>query len=174
MERYKKSWPFVTIRIFAILNFLMGLVGLAALVISLAARVRYNPWPQDPQYLAQAYYSRVVINILFLVLTILAGVYLWRVKRRGWTVCKILFIGEILYFFIGWFDFVLFWIMGEQASVVSMAFGASGGTGNMGTAIQTITGYPVIALIGLKIAYSRLGHAPTSTAERAPVLSPRG
>jgi hypothetical protein len=156
MKVKKALWPAVTIRIFAVLNLLLGLEGLAALLHSLTNGLVYDPWSQDPLYYAQAYYFRSAINLVFVVFTILGGLYLWRVDRRGWTVCKVLFIGEIAYFFLGWFDFVFYWVLGEQARAVRMALAASAGTGNMGTVLQTITGYPVIALIGLKIAYSKL------------------
>jgi hypothetical protein len=168
MKVHAKSWPAATIRAFAILNLLMGLEGLAALLDSVITRLTCDPWPQDPPYLAQAYYMRSAINLVFVILTIVSGVYLWRLRRRGWTMCKVLFIGQIAYFFIDWFDFLLSWVMGEQGALLSRAFGASGGTGNMGTAIQTITAYPVIALIGLMIAYGRLGHARTSMVDTAP------
>ena len=163
MQPHKKKWPAIVIRVFGVLNVLMGLIGVAALMTSLILRLQFDPWPQDPLYLAQAYYIRSGINLVFVVLTILGGIYLLRVQQRGWTVCKVLFFGEIAYFFVGWYDFLLYWALGDQARLILKAFGASGGTGNMGTGIQIITGYPVIALIGLSIAYARLRHAPTST-----------
>ncbi len=174
MKTDKKLWPAVIIRIFAALNFLMGLVGLAALLTSVRTRLTFDPWPQNPLYLAQAYYIRSGINVVFVALTVLGGVYLWRLSRRGWTVCKVLFIGQIAYFFIGWFDFLLFWPMGDRASLVSMAFGASAGTGNMGIVFQTITGYPVIALIALKLAYRRLLGGTASAARGGLPGSPPG
>jgi len=175
MEPYKKPWPAVTIRVFAVLNLLLGLEGFASLLNSVTLRLTYDPWPQDPPYLAQAYYFRSAINLVFIVLTILGGLDLWRVDRRGWTVCKVLFIGQIAYFFLlDGFAFLLLWPMGGRASLVSMALGASAGTGNMGTALQTITGYPVIALIGLKIAFGRLPRVPTSPVGTTPTASPTG
>ena len=165
--RSKRSWPAVAIRVFAVLNLLMGLVGLAALSGSIANTLKYNLWDQDPPYYAQAYYIRSGINLVFVILTILGAFHLWHVRRRGWAMCKVLFIGQIAYFFIGWFDFLLYWILGDRAALVLKAFGASGGTGNMGTAIQIIAGYPVIALIGLKIAFGRLSRVPTP-GERTP------
>jgi len=172
METDKKSWPPVTIRIFAGLNLLMGLVGLILLLGSVRTTLTFDPWSQDPPFYAQAYYIRTGINVVFLVLTILGAVHLWRLRRRGWTVCKVLFIGQIAYFFIDWFDFLLLWPMGDRASALSMAFAASAGTGNMGTNLQTITGYPVIALIALKIAYGRLLRGSTSAAGATPPSSP--
>jgi hypothetical protein len=172
MEPHKKSWPAVTIRVFAILNLVLGLQGFAALINSVTLRLTYNPWPQDPVYLAQAYYGRCAINFLFIVLTIIGGVYLWRVQRRGWTVCKVLFIGQIAYFFLDWFEFALLLPFGERAPLVSMALGASAGTGNIGISLQTLTGYPVIALIVLKIAYDRVPGAPPSPTAGSTPASP--
>jgi hypothetical protein len=158
MPPHKTSWPTVTIRVFAVLNLLMGLAGFAALLDSVVIRLTYDPWKQNPPYLAQAYYFRSAINLLFVMLTILGGIYLWRLHRRAWGICKVLFIGQIAYFFLEWYDFPLLMLFGEKAPLVSMALEASRGTGNMGTAFQTLTGYPVIALIGLKIAFGRLQH----------------
>jgi hypothetical protein len=174
METDKKSWPAVIIRIFAAINLLMGLVGLVALWASVRTTLKFDPWSQDPPFYAQAYYTRSGINVVFVVLTILGGLYLWRLGRRGWTVCKVLFIAQIVYFFIGWFDFLLPLAMGDRASAVSRAFGACRGTGDMGTNLQVITGYPVIALIGLKIAYGRLLRGTTSAPGATTPSSPTG
>lgn len=156
-----RSWPAVVIRVFAVLNLLMGVLGLAALSLTLATRLAYEPWKQDPPYDAQAYYVRSFINVLFVILTILGAYHLWHVRRRGWAICKVLFLGEIAYVFINWLDFLLYWVMGDRADLILTAFGATAGIGNMGTSFQIITGYPVIALIGLKIAFGRLSRAET-------------
>ncbi len=169
MEPHKPSWAAVTIRVFAVLNLLMGLVGFAALLTTIVTRLSYGPWPGEPPYYVQAFYFRSTLNLLFVVLTILGGVYLWRVHCRGWTICKVLFLGQIAYFFLDWFDFPLVLFFGNKASLISKALAASKGTGNMGTALQTITGYPVIALVGLKIAFGRLQR---SRASATPLAAP--
>ena len=170
----KKSWPTTIIRTFAVLNLLMGLWGLYALVSSVNNTLRYSPWDQDPPYYAQAYYARSAINLVFVILTILGGIYLWRVDWRGWKVCKPLFIGQIIYFFLSLLGSVLLLATGERGRLVSRALAASEGTGNMGTTLQTITGYPVIALIGLWIAYGKLRRVPTSTTSATSTASPSG
>jgi hypothetical protein len=174
MELQQKRWPATTIRVFAILNLLFGLEGLAALIDSVSTRLMHDPWPQEPLYLAQAYYIRSGINLFFVALTLGSGIYLWRLHGRAWTMCKVLFIGEILYFLDWWHDLPLYLAIPERASLISRAFGATVGTGNMGINLQTLTGYPVIALIGLKIAFSKLPRAPTSTPETTPAPSPSG
>ncbi len=172
MEPYRKAWPARTIRVFAILNLLMGLFGLFAVLNSVAVALRFEPWSQDPLYYAQAYYIRSAINFVFVLLTLLGGIYLWRVDRRGWAICKVLFFGQIAYFLLNWLKYLVLWPMGDEAPIVSRALGASAGTGNMGTGLQTITGYPVIALIGLKIAFSRLGRPPIPKADIGSAPSP--
>jgi hypothetical protein len=164
MEPHKRLWPVVTIRVFAVLNLLMGLAGFYALLSSIVIRLTYDPWPQNPLYLAQAYYFRSAINLFFVTLTILGGIYLWRVHPRGWTICRVLFISQIAYFFLDGFDFPLLLLLRDKASLVSRALAATAGTGNMGTAFQTLTGYPVIALIGLKIAFGKLQRSRASAA----------
>ena len=164
----RKSWPAVTIRVFAVLNLLMGLLGFAALLDSIIRRLMYNPWPQEPPYLAQAYYVRSIINFFFVILTVVGGIFLWRKRWRGWVICKVLFIGQIAYFLADLFRFPLLLLFGERGRLVSKALGASWGTGNMGTVFQTLTGYPVIALIGLKIAFGKLQPSRAT----APPLAP--
>jgi hypothetical protein len=175
MQIDKRSWPVVTIRVFAVLNLVMGLLGFALLLNSIGIRLTYSPWPQDPPYLAQAYYVRSAINLLFVVLTLLGGIYLWGLRGGGWNLCKVLFISEIAYFFLNWFDYPLLLLaFGSKASLVSMALAASEGTGNMGTGPQTLTGYPVIALVALKIAYGRLPHTRKATAGPNAADAPAG
>jgi hypothetical protein len=174
MSTHQRLWPFHTIRVFAILNLLFGLEGLAALIDSVSTRLTHDRWPQEPLYLAQAYYIRSGISLFFVALTVVAGVYLWRLHGRAWTMCKVLFIGQILYFFDWWYELPLYLAMPERTSQISRAFGATAGTGDMGINLQTLTGYPVIALIGLKIAFSKLPRAPASTAETIPADSPSG
>jgi hypothetical protein len=156
MQSRGKLWPVVTIRVFAVLNLLLGVEGLAALLDIVAKTLGHGPRPQAQPFYAQAFYLRSLVNLVFVVLTILAGVNLFHLSRRGWSMCKVLFGGEIAYFFLDWLNFPLLLAFGQKASRVCDALGASAGTGNMGTALQTITGYPVIALIALKIAFGRL------------------
>jgi hypothetical protein len=159
MEPHKRSWPRVTIRAFSVLNLLLGFEGLAALLTTVATRWQYGPFPGDSLYYAEAFYFRSALNLVFIVLTVLAGIYLWRDQRRGWALCKVLFISEIAYFFLDGFNWPLSLVFGNKASLISDALAATAGTGNMGIVLQTITGYPVIALLALKIAFDNLQHS---------------
>jgi len=159
MLLHRESWPAVTIRVFAALNVLMGLVGFGALVDMVATMLMRDPWPQLPPFYAQAFYFRSALNLVFVVLTVLAGCFLWRGHSRGWAICKVAFIGQIVYFFLELLDSPMLMLFGSKAPLVSMALGASAGTGNVGTTLQTITGYPIIGLIGLKVAFTKLRRA---------------
>jgi hypothetical protein len=173
MDPPKKLWPTLTIRVFAVLNLLLGLEGFAAMLTTVTWTLMRDAWSQDPPFYAQAFYFRSAVNLVFVVLTLVGAVYLWRLDQRGWRVCKTLFIAEIAYFFLDWYDFPLIWALGKRGPLVSMALAASAGTGNMGTTLQVITAYPVIGLITLKIAYGKLAWA-TSGPAASPPPSPLG
>lgn len=150
------SWPRAVIRTFAVLNILLGLFGLLALLTSAYGRLRIDPWRQDPPYFAQAYYLQSVINLIFVVTAIWVGPQLWRLRPRAKAICNILFCAEIGYFWAGVIIFLVGVLHGGEASVLSHALEVSGGAGNMGIGLQLATGYPLIALVGINIAYRRL------------------
>jgi hypothetical protein len=95
----------------------------------------------------------VAINALFLSAIFLAGYWLILIRRRGAVFSNYVFSMEIV-----------FWVLSEVVSselmmsanatavAVGRSLGATAGIGNMGTALQILTGYPLIALIALNLA----------------------
>ena len=87
----------------------------------------------------------------------LAGYWLIKVHRRGAVFSNYLFSLEILYFLgSAWISLALSMSSNATAASIGMSLGAVGGTGNMGTALQELTAYPLIALVTLNIARRRL------------------
>ena len=157
MEQQKSRWPSHTIRVFAVLNIIFGLVGFAAIFSIVTWNLSHEPWPNGPPFYAQVFYSRTAVNLAFVILLTVSGPYLWRLDKKGWTISKIVFFGEIIYFIV--FDIIPF-------PAIEKSLGESAGIGNMGTGPQTLTGYPVIALVALAIAFSRLRRSTNQSAEQ--------
>jgi len=152
-----RSWPRVVIRTFAVLNMLLGIEGLLALLISAYARVRADPWPQDPPYFAEAYYLQAVINLALALITAWAAPYLWRLQERGRTMCNVLFCGEIVYFWATSLFFAFSFLFHGKESAFCHALAVSGGAGNMGIGLQLATAYPLVGIVLINLAYRRLG-----------------
>jgi hypothetical protein len=94
--------------------------------------------------------------VSFISTLIVAGVWLIRLFRRGVTLSNYLFTVEIAF----WLTYSLFSLglkmHGGSAANLGMSMGAVAGVSGMATSAQLITGYPLIALVGLNIARRHL------------------
>jgi len=151
-----RPWAARTIRAFAIVNVLLVMFGLYLLVGTVLRDYGLPPDPTAPAYYHQAFYGKSIINLLFLIALLAGSRFLRRLERRGLWICNIVFTGEILYF-LGTVAFEVFsGFAGGEIALIGFSMGAAGGTGDMGISPQTLTGYPIIALIVLNIAYRKL------------------
>ena len=98
-----------------------------------------------------------VINLVLLVLLFLAGLWLLRLDRRGVVLGNAVLVAEVIYF-IGqaWLGLGLTLSGRPMARAIGRAMAAVAGVGNMGTAIQLLTGYPVIGLVVMNLARRHL------------------
>jgi len=154
-----RPWAARTIRAFAILNVLLVMFGVYFLVRTVLRHYGLPPDPAGPAYYHQAFYGRTIINLLFLIALAGGSAFLWRVGRRGLLICNIVFTGEILYFLATCAFEVLSGFAGGQIALVGDSMATVAGTGDMGISPQVLSGYPIIALIALNVAYRKLPRA---------------
>lgn len=143
------DWGRILIRSFGIANCFFGLSGTYLLVDGLRRANHFGTHP----YEAKAYYFYVAINALFLLAILLTGYWLILIRRRDAVLSNYVFSIEILFWVLS--SLVPFeLVMSGNATAVSvgMSFAAVDGIGNMGTGLQILTAYPLIALVGLNIA----------------------
>ena len=146
-----RDWGRILIRSFGIANWFYGLTGSYFLVDGLW-RVRHFGFGPNP-YEAEAYYFDVAINALFVFGIFLSGYWLILIRRRGAVLSNYIFFTEILVFVVSsWVSLILVTSRNATAASIGKSFGAVGGIGNMGTVLQLLTGYPVIALVALNLA----------------------
>jgi hypothetical protein len=144
-----RDWGRILIRSFGIANWLYGLTGSYFLIDGLWRVNHFGPSP----YEARAYYFYVAVNALFLFAIFLTGYLLILIRRRGVIISNYVFSTEILFFVLSSFTSILLSMSGNpRAASVGMSLGATAGIGNMGTAPQFITAYPLIALVALNLA----------------------
>jgi len=145
------DWGRILIRSFGIANWFYGLTGSYFLVDGLRRdhHFRFGPNPYD----ARAYYFYVAVNAVFLFAYFLAGYWLILIRRRGVILSNYIFPMEILFFILSSLvSLRLAMSSNPRAASVGMSLGAMAGIGNMGTALQLLTGYPLIALVALNLA----------------------
>jgi hypothetical protein len=148
-----RDWGRTLIRSFGIANWFYGLTGSYFLVDGLWRVNHFGPNP----YEAEAYYLYVAINALFLSAIFLAGYWLIQIRRRGAVFSNYVFSMEILFWVLSTVVSLTFDMSGNATAVaVGMSLGATAGIGNMGTNLQLLTGYPLIALIALNLARRHL------------------
>jgi len=155
----RSGWASRLIRAFGVVNLIMAILGLPLCVATAFLFPARIPWTPDQPYLAEVFWSMTVINLVFLGLLALSGFLLLKADRRALLVCNLLFTAEILYWigfpvlglYLGLFLKNRAWIGGLSTSMAG-AFGI----GNMGTAPQMLSGYPLIALPALNLAFRRL------------------
>ena len=79
------------------------------------------------------------------------------IRRQGAVFSNYVFSLEILFFALSSLVALELGMSGNAAAVsVGMSLGAVGGIGNMGTNLQFLTGYPLIALIAVNLARRHL------------------
>ncbi len=143
-----RDWGRTLVRSFGIANWFYGLSGAYFLV----AGLRFHHFGPNP-YEAKAYYFYVSINALFLFAVLLTGYWLILIRRRGVVLSIYVFSMEILFFVVSSLvSLHLAMSSNPRAVSLGMSLGATGGIGNMGTALQLLTGYPLIALVALNLA----------------------
>lgn len=158
-----RSWPKITLRIFGVLHVVMGLLGISGVVwgyLDYALRAQ-GPNPRYP-YALQFYCVYTIVVLLCLVFLIRAGVALWRVEPRGRWLSNVVLGFEVISSLAEWETIIfLLPLWGEKAKLVADSMLAASGIGAFGTQVQTLTGYPLIALLATNIAYRKLYPSPT-------------
>ena len=151
-----RDWGRTLIRSFGIANWFYGLTGSYFLVNDLWRANHFGPHP----YEARAYYFLVTINGLFLLAIFLTGYWLILIRRRGAVFSNYVFSMEILFWVLSPLISLTLAMSGNTTAVsVGMSLGAVEGIGNMGTNLQMLTAYPLIALIALNLARRHLDRA---------------
>jgi len=101
-------------------------------------------------YAEQAFLVRTGISVVFLLVQVVAGIHLIRLRQSGIRISNVLFMSMILYFLAG----PILFLTGSGPIRDSIA--VTTGAGNIGIGLQLITGYPVIALIVLNLVHRKL------------------
>ncbi len=160
-----RSWWKAAIRLFGILNILFASLGLVLLIGGFLEPSVRSQKVGDPRYYVEAYYAYTGINFLFLLLLIVAGIFLWRLQNRGRVLSNLLFCLLIIYW-VASSALGLFLSMSprEGAVRIGSSMAAAAGTGNMGIAPLLMPGYPLIGLVVINLAYRRLRRHEASTA----------
>jgi hypothetical protein len=148
------EWGKLLVRSFGVLHLVYGAVGILFQLRGLLriSRVQLDKYP----YERPVYYFDVTVEMFFVFALIVAGLLLIRLSRRGVILSNCIFTVEIVLFVAESLVSLEFGMHGGSAAAIGMGMAAVGGIGHMGTAAQFITGYPVIALVGLNIARRRL------------------
>lgn len=150
-----RVWPEGTIRGFSVVGILLGAIGTWLQMDGILRYASRGPGPLP--YEAPAFYVEASIDLICALATFVAGVFLWRCGRAGRVVSIVVFATEIAYFMANiLIEIVLSMAGGDRGQAISLAMGAVGGIAGMGTVLQNITFFPVIALIVLNLAYRSL------------------
>lgn len=156
-----KTWPKAVIRFLAAANILLGGSGLYLQADSARRFIQRN---QLGFSIPQVYWITASISFALALATLLFGFFLWRRDRRALLLCNWLFGFELVYWVgTAMFEFALWSSRAEWAHSLGKNLAGAGGIGNMGTALQLISLYPVWALILLNVAYWRMKDGTAST-----------
>ncbi|HEV2245538.1 MAG TPA: hypothetical protein VGW37_02695 [Terriglobia bacterium] len=146
-------WRVRAIRALAIANGIFVLGGLYLLVDAIERNYEFGRLAPPEPYYAQVFYARSLLNLGFLVGLAVASVGIWRLMPSGRRLCNAVLVGGVLYVVSMSVFEVTTAFCGGTLELLGRALAASGGTGNMGIAPQVVTGYPVIALVILNLAF---------------------
>jgi hypothetical protein len=150
------DWGRTLIRSFGIANWFFGLTGAYFLLDGLWRVHHFRHLGRLP-YEAKLYYFLVTINAIFVFSILLTGYWLIMIRRRGVVFSNYLFSMEILFWILDAVVSFKLLISGNAAAAsFGTSLGAVEGIGNMGTNVQFLTAYPVIALVALNLARRHL------------------
>lgn len=130
-------------RVLGFLNLFFAGVGTFALLFNI---VGFLGLPSSfTEGLARFSYRMDIASVILLSALAYAGIQLLR--RRSWAslLCSVVFGAEIIFLLVLW----LLWRL-PVSPVSIVAIGA--GFMNLGLALQTVTGYPVVGLILLRLS----------------------
>ena len=148
------SWPASTTRAIGIMNMILGAVGCVLVVRGILIVLRST---SSEPFLTEVSFLRLGLNLVFLIVLILAGVFLVRFQRRGVLLTNIALGAEIAYLIFGsGLGLFLSLSQNQTFSLVGNALAATGGSGNIGLAPQLLLAYPLLALAALNIAFRKL------------------
>jgi hypothetical protein len=149
------AWEKPLTRSFGILHLIYGAVGIYFLSDIFVRTLRAPQLGKYP-YERQVFYFDITLEAFFVCALIVAGVWLIRLSRSGVILSNYIFTIETALFVAESLLSLEFAMHGGRAAAIGMSMGAVAGIGHMGTVAQFVTGYPVIALVGLNIARRRL------------------
>lgn len=157
-----RSWPVITLRTFGVLHIVMALLGVSGDVWSYLAYAprALGPDPRYP-YALQFYWIYAPVDLLCLVFLIRAGVALWQLESRGRWLSNVVLGFEVMWVLAQWETFILLPLWGGKVNLLVASMHTASGIGTMGSELQTLTGYPLIALLAINIAYRKLHPTPT-------------
>lgn len=157
-----RVWPDGTIRLFGVLNVFFVGIGLFLLSQSVLLFWVRPAEPFDAAYFAEAYYASTAINLCFLLGLLFTAYPLWQREQRGLWLCNLVFACEIVYILGRSIIGDLAFSPSQRAAEIGMSVAQTDGIGSMGIALQMLSGYPVIALVVLNLAYRKLRQANLS------------
>jgi len=154
------TWPKITIRTIAIGNVVMGGFGLFLQIDGAIRFTQRHQFTATEPYETYAYWVIVCIGFVFLSLTLLSGLFLWRTDRRALRLSNWLF-GSQFGYWVGssMLDVMLLTSKSEWAHRFVMSIAGASGIGNVGFGPQVLSLYPVWVLVLLNLAYWRMGKA---------------
>jgi hypothetical protein len=148
-----RAWRVSVIRALAIANAVFVIGGVYLLADALRRNYELGRMIPPEPYYAQVFYMESLLNLGFLAVLAVASVGIWRLRASGRRLCSAVFVGEILYWISTTAIAMAILYCGGVLGLLGQALAATGGTGNMGIAPQIFTGYPVIALVILNLAF---------------------
>ncbi len=148
------------VRVFGLLHAVYAVAGLTFALDSLH-RYSRRPIRTDELYFEpHAFYVSVVLNLFFISLLAISGIFLWRMDRRGVRLSNWLFSLEVIYWVAGAGLTLLLSLSHKPVmNVLGKSIAAVEGIGNMGIAPQILTGYPIIALVALNLLNRKLSRS---------------
>jgi hypothetical protein len=150
-----ERWSRVVLNLFGILHSLFAAYGfylVVSVMVGFAAEGQMPPQDSQVPYLLESFVVMTAMNLAFIVVLLFAGISLIHSRTAAIRLSNWLFLLMIVYeaalLFRGW---VL-----PVGETISAGIAAAYGVGNIGLAPQVLTGYPIIALIGLNLTKRRM------------------
>ena len=151
------------LRVLSVLSLLEGAMSLLAVM----AQLFLIPFDQQAveKFVTRPYahaatllYLMASMNLVFAVALFVAGVFLWRLRRKGLLLLVCTLIGEAAYF-MSLSGVVMFLHRSADGASreLSRTISALTGVGNFALGLQLVTAFPIVAGVLIFFAYRYLG-----------------
>ena len=161
------SWRKAAIRSVAVVNLAFAAIGYFWIYMVVTLHHEFPlGWEDRFPHPRPILYSTLALSGMLLLFLVWGSVQLLRSDSKGFRICSIVYVSELFYWFIDIpLGYLAGWSHNDTLIRLAVSMTANGTLGRGPIIFQIFSGYPIVALLALSLAFGRppwRRQAPTS------------